>query len=249
MASFGREQHEDDFLDQQQPGQGGGRFTSDDDGDFLDQQQHLDQGDPFTASLTEAIRRYTHDGFHGPDGSYSDHYYASEFDLAGGGGGVHFAEDEGDAYEDGYNGHYSFPALPAAASEAAIAALEAAEAPADDCCAVCLLQAAAADDDGGGAAPWSRLAPCGHRFHPACVGEWLRVKLSCPVCRRPAATGAPAPAPAAACRDAPEPPRPVPGIVDEMLAMSLEESVMFENSARWLALLADPYGFSAGNSS
>jgi hypothetical protein len=48
-------------------------------------------------------------------------------------------------------------------SEAAIAALEAAEAPADDFCGVCL-------QDGAAPAAWSRVAQCGHRFHAACAG-------------------------------------------------------------------------------
>ena len=81
-------------------------------------------------------------------------------------------------------------AVAVAVSEAAIAALVAAEAPADDYCAVCL-------QDGAAPAAWSRVAPCGHRFHAACVEKWLRVKPSCPVCRRPAAPSPPAAVPGA----------------------------------------------------
>ncbi|XP_039806486.1 E3 ubiquitin-protein ligase Os06g0535400-like [Panicum virgatum] len=51
--------------------------------------------------------------------------------------------------------------------------------------------------DGAAPAAWSRVAPCGHRFHAACVEKWLRVKPSCPVCRRPAAPSPPAAVPGA----------------------------------------------------
>ncbi|KAF8697637.1 hypothetical protein HU200_035826 [Digitaria exilis] len=72
------------------------------------------------------------------------------------------------------------PDLYAFLAEAATiaAALEAAEAPPDDCCPVCLVH----DDDGEGAT-WCRVAACGHRFHVACVEQWLRVRPTCPVCR------------------------------------------------------------------
>ncbi|KAF8732851.1 hypothetical protein HU200_015198 [Digitaria exilis] len=72
------------------------------------------------------------------------------------------------------------PDLYAFLAEAATiaAALEAAEAPPDDCCPVCLVQ----EDDGEGAT-WCLVAACGHRFHVACVDKWLRVKPTCPVCR------------------------------------------------------------------
>ena len=42
-------------------------------------------------------------------------------------------------------------------------------------CAVCLR----------GLAPGrARHLPCGHCFHAACIGEWLRRSPTCPVCRR-----------------------------------------------------------------
>ncbi|KAL6606609.1 hypothetical protein ACP70R_042262 [Stipagrostis hirtigluma subsp. patula] len=124
--------------------------------------------------------------------------------------------------QDEYEEH-QFPVRrpPAAACEAAIAALEPVGAPPpgdDDCCPICL-------DDGEDAsfsapAAWRRIASCGHRFHRECVEPWLWEKLSCPVCRR-AAPSAPG-----YC--------PFPAIVEEMLAMSNDESLRFERSSRWL---------------
>ncbi|KAF8697636.1 hypothetical protein HU200_035825 [Digitaria exilis] len=69
-------------------------------------------------------------------------------------------------------------------------ALEAAEAPADDdCCPVCLqVQRGDGEED---EATWSRVAACGHRFHVACVEQWLRVKPTCPVCRCSAGSALP----------------------------------------------------------
>ncbi|KAI4973783.1 hypothetical protein ZWY2020_041564 [Hordeum vulgare] len=45
------------------------------------------------------------------------------------------------------------------------------------------------DDDAATASPraW-RETPCGHRFHKQCVERWLRVKGSCPMCRRQVVT-------------------------------------------------------------
>ncbi|XP_066374620.1 uncharacterized transcriptional regulatory protein TBS1-like [Miscanthus floridulus] len=80
--------------------------------------------------------------------------------------------------DDNEDEEYPFPVH--AASEAAIAALEAAEALADDCCPVCLQDGGEAPVPEPAARPWSRVAPCGHRFHATCVEKWLRVKLSCP---------------------------------------------------------------------
>jgi len=155
-------------------------------GQFLDQQP--DQDDIDRELVMFAVRSFAHGGFHSPAAAAApaamstEYYYA--LGLAGGQASSVRAAD-----------HRPFPVQapppPAvAASEAAIAALVAAEAPADDCCAVCL-------QDGAAPAAWSRVAPCGHRFHAACVEKWLRVKPSCPVCRRPAAPSPPAAVPGA----------------------------------------------------
>ena len=32
---------------------------------------------------------------------------------------------------------------------------------------------------------WTRLAPCGHRFHRACCARWLARHHTCPLCRVP----------------------------------------------------------------
>ncbi|KAF8732852.1 hypothetical protein HU200_015199 [Digitaria exilis] len=108
-----------------------------------------------------------------PGGTYSVYYHV---DM-----GTEFAGEEIDPF---------FPVEEEAPAATAVA-LEAAEAPADDCCPVCLVQED--DDDGEGGATWSRVTACGHRFHEACVEKWLRVKPTCPVCRcsvAAAATGA-----------------------------------------------------------
>ncbi|OEL23966.1 hypothetical protein BAE44_0015010 [Dichanthelium oligosanthes] len=162
--------------------------------------------------------------------TYSEYYV---FDLAGGGVSLpyytgtfpaaeYYAVERYEYYhypvQEYYYEDYPFPvqdavedypypvqAPPAAASEAAIAALEAAEAPADDRCPICL------QDDDGEAAPgaWKRIAPCGHRFHAACVEKWLWVKLSCPVCRQRLAGAAAAAA---------EQPHPITDTVEETSA-------------------------------
>ena len=46
----------------------------------------------------------------------------------------------------------------------------------ENCCAICL-----SDYESG---EQLRVLPCGHRFHKACVDEWLRVNASCPTCRQ-----------------------------------------------------------------
>ena len=46
----------------------------------------------------------------------------------------------------------------------------------ENCCAICL-----SDYEPG---EQLRVLPCGHRFHKACVDEWLRVNASCPTCRQ-----------------------------------------------------------------
>ncbi|KAG2619812.1 E3 ubiquitin-protein ligase ATL9-like [Panicum virgatum] len=56
-----------------------------------------------------------------------------------------------------------------------------------DECAVCIVELRDGDS--------ARLLPrCGHRFHADCVGAWLRLHATCPLCRAivvaPAATGA-----------------------------------------------------------
>ncbi|RLN13469.1 hypothetical protein C2845_PM09G02520 [Panicum miliaceum] len=162
-----------EFLEQQ-PDHGDISMSDDDDGVVYRQ---VDEDDLYRALVMMAVRSYTHDSAD----MFSEHYYYA-FGLAGGGASR--------ARARAFPGH-PFPVqVPAptpatVASEAAIAALEAAETPADDCC-----------PDGAAPAAWSRVAPCGHRFHAGCVEKWLRVKPSCPVCRRPAAAAAVA-APAA----------------------------------------------------
>ncbi|RCV20151.1 hypothetical protein SETIT_4G033300v2 [Setaria italica] len=194
----------------------------DDDDDFFDQEPDR-QANIFMKFLMGAIRRYTDRGFHSPAGAGGEDDYAVELD-----------EDD----------PFPVQAPPVAASEAAVAALEAAEEPADDCCPVCLQDGAAPG------AAWTRVAPCGHRFHAACVAQWLRVKLSCPVCRRPAAAAA---APTACRRDdvVEEPSRslPIPDIVEEMFSIGYEESLVLECTSRWMEFMGTFRLPSTGNSS
>jgi hypothetical protein len=52
-------------------------------------------------------------------------------------------------------------------------------------CSICLSALVAGDKV-------KALPPCGHRFHPGCVDDWLRSHPSCPLCRTlliPAAAG------------------------------------------------------------
>lgn len=28
------------------------------------------------------------------------------------------------------------------------------------------------------------VTPCGHKFHPSCLKNWMDVKLTCPTCRK-----------------------------------------------------------------
>jgi len=50
-----------------------------------------------------------------------------------------------------------------------------------DSCAICW--ADMASDDGEN--PSTSLLPyCRHSFHSSCIGEWMAIKWSCPVCRR-----------------------------------------------------------------
>ncbi|CAL1413872.1 unnamed protein product [Linum trigynum] len=44
-------------------------------------------------------------------------------------------------------------------------------------CAICL-----EDYDGG--EPCRIMPVCKHMFHVACIDDWLRIKIACPVCRR-----------------------------------------------------------------
>ncbi|CAD6337773.1 unnamed protein product [Miscanthus lutarioriparius] len=197
------------------------------DDDFLDQQP--DQGDDFMSDDDDFVHQQ-------PGQGEEEDYFMSDDDDD------YWSTDDDDdnwlTQGDDDDEEYPFPvhAPAAAASEAAIAALEAAEAPADDCCPVCLQDGGEAPEPEPASRPWSRVAPCGHRFHAACVEKWLRVKLACPVCRFPAA-------PAAACRrDAapePPPPRPIPDIVEEFLALGYEESLVFDKSPRWMEYMAD----------
>uniref|UniRef100_K3Y383 RING-type domain-containing protein n=1 Tax=Setaria italica TaxID=4555 RepID=K3Y383_SETIT len=226
----------------------------DDDDDFFDQEPDR-QANIFMKFLMGAIRRYTDRGFHspagaggedGPAGTFSQHYYVVNFT----GRRVprlrirRFPAAEDYAVELDEDDPFPVQAPPVAASEAAVAALEAAEEPADDCCPVCLQDGAAPG------AAWTRVAPCGHRFHAACVAQWLRVKLSCPVCRRPAAAAA---APTACRRDdvVEEPSRslPIPDIVEEMFSIGYEESLVLECTSRWMEFMGTFRLPSTGNSS
>lgn len=78
----------------------------------------------------------------------------------------------------------------AAVDDATVAApLQTAEPPPPpgDRCPICLHDNN--DDDEAEVeepATWKRIAACGHLFHSACVERWLKVKLTCPVCRYPA---------------------------------------------------------------
>jgi len=216
METFGAavDGEDDDFLDQQ-PDQGG-----DDGGDFLHQQPWQGEDEDCFTSESDDDDDYDYRSTDDDDDFWSTQ-----------------GDDDDDFMPDDDDDPFPVHAPPAAASEAAIAALEAAEAPADDCCPVCLQDGGEAPDEPA-ARPWSRVAPCGHRFHAACVDKWLRVKLTCPVCRCPAA---PAAAAAACRRDAaaPEPPRTIPDIVEEFLAMGYEEALAFDKSPRWMEYIAD----------
>lgn len=123
-----------------------------------------------------------------------------------------FATHAGDVDED------DDTAAADATVEAAIVALQTAEAPpdGDDCCSICL------HDDAEETAAWKRITACGHRFHGACVERWLRVKLSCPVCRHPAAVAT----------------------VEEILEIYDDYSDSFQTTLR--QVMAGPYA--AGNS-
>ncbi|CAN6208774.1 unnamed protein product [Urochloa humidicola] len=202
--------------------------------------QQTDRVELYTAIVTEVIRRYNDPPSEadGTAAAYSNYIYV--FDDDGRRISRHRRSMFPATVENEYEEEHPFPvqeeAPPGAATEAAIAALEAVAAPADDCCPVCLQE----EDGPGGAAAWRRVAPCGHRFHAACVAQWLRVKLSCPVCRCPAD---------AACRrdDA------LPAFVEEMLAASGDDEprgglrrVRQRNSARWAQIMATYDAYSTG---
>ena len=68
-------------------------------------------------------------------------------------------------------------ALAAAASRAKATLAEPAP-----CCAVCLMELGHAVGD----SETCQLRGCGHRFHTACVREWLSHKATCPLCRNQA---------------------------------------------------------------
>ena len=51
-------------------------------------------------------------------------------------------------------------------------------APPSQQCSICM------DSETSGAdASWTRLFPCGHRFHRACCVRWLEQHHTCPLCR------------------------------------------------------------------
>jgi hypothetical protein len=66
----------------------------------------------------------------------------------------------------------------AAAMETGVAA------PADGLCAVC---------QDGFVVPCARLTRCGHHFHVACISQWFRSSVRCPVCRDDVREGPPEP--------------------------------------------------------
>lgn len=49
-----------------------------------------------------------------------------------------------------------------------------------DLCPICLEQFSRGDT--------VSVLPCAHFYHPACIYEWLRTRLQCPVCRTPVAS-------------------------------------------------------------
>ncbi|KAF7106934.1 hypothetical protein CFC21_107636 [Triticum aestivum] len=68
-----------------------------------------------------------------------------------------------------------------ALGEAVAEALKTVGAPSDgQGCPICMEDD---DDDNAATGAWKET-PCGHRFHGRCVERWLRVKGSCPMCRR-----------------------------------------------------------------
>lgn len=50
--------------------------------------------------------------------------------------------------------------------------------PDDKTCSICLVEATDTDQQ-----QWKML-PCQHKFHPACIDEWLKSHITCPLCRK-----------------------------------------------------------------
>lgn len=57
--------------------------------------------------------------------------------------------------------------------------------PDGEVCAICCDIEEQVTEEGAGAQSRWRVLPCGHRFHPSCVDDWLRKSSgTCPTCRQ-----------------------------------------------------------------
>ena len=57
--------------------------------------------------------------------------------------------------------------------------------PDGEVCAICCDIEEQVTEGGAGAQSRWRVLPCGHRFHPSCVDDWLRKSSgTCPTCRQ-----------------------------------------------------------------
>ena len=90
--------------------------------------------------------------------------------------------------------------------------------PEPECCAVCLSEL-------GSGAETCRLRGCGHRYHSACIREWLSHRATCPLCRTHATTASvvpdAVPTPLAPARFGKDFSKPM-GIPEEGIAAALE---------------------------